>query len=179
MISIFRGGDVVAAGEGDYREALTDAGSAQGGNITDMGGKKIATHKGIANYTLGQRRGIGFAGGKPLYVGRIDAGTNTIALGTREEVSCRTVRAEKINVLIPEELVVDSAGSPRVGGRFFGKIRSYGDSRPCKLIDVNESAVTVEFDQPQFAPCPGQRLVLYNSDDNIVAGGTISTKTAV
>jgi len=167
------------AGKGDYRDALTDAGSAQAGEITDMQGKKIATHKGIANYTLGQRRGVGFAGGKPLYVGRIDARTNTIALGTREEVSCRTIKAEKINVLIPEELVVDSAGSPRVGGQFFGKIRSYGDSRPCKLIDVNESAVTVEFDQPQFAPCPGQRLVLYNSDDNIVAGGTISAKTAV
>jgi tRNA-specific 2-thiouridylase len=167
VISIFRGGDVVAAGEGDYRGALTDAGVAEGGDITDMQGKKIATHKGIANYTLGQRRGIGFAGGKPLYVGRIDAGTNTIALGTREEVSCRTIRAEKINALIPEELVA--------GGRFFGKIRSYGDSHPCRLIEVSESAVTVEFDQPQFAPCPGQRLVLYNSDDNIVVGGTIGT----
>jgi len=162
------------AGEGDYRDVLTDAEAAGGGfdklttsgDITDMRGKKIATHKGIANYTLGQRRGIGFAGGKPLYVGRIDAGTNTIALGTKEEVSSRTVRAAKINVLIPEELVAD--------GRFFGKIRSYGESRPCRLIDVNEDTVTVEFDQPQFAPCPGQRLVLYNSDDNIVAGGTIS-----
>ncbi len=163
------------AGEGDYRDALTDAGSAQGGDITDMRGKKMATHKGIANYTLGQRRGIGFAGGKPLYVGRIDARTNTIALGTREEVSSRTVRAEKINVLIPEELVVGSASSPQVGGRFFGKIRSYGESHPCKLIDVNETTMTVEFDQPQFAPCPGQRLVIYNSDDNIVVGGTIGT----
>jgi tRNA-specific 2-thiouridylase len=163
------------AGEGDYRDALTDAGAAQSGDVTDMQGRKIATHKGIANYTLGQRRGVGFAGGKPLYVGRIDAGTNTIALGTREEVSSRTVRAEKINVLIPEELVVGSASSPQVGGQFFGKIRSYGESRPCKLIEVNEGAVTVEFDQPQFAPCPGQRLVLYNSDDNIVVGGTIGT----
>jgi tRNA-specific 2-thiouridylase len=158
------------AGEGDYRDVLTDAASAQAGVITDMQGRKIATHKGIANYTLGQRRGVGFAGGRPLYVGRIDAKTNTVALGTREEVSSRNVRAEKINVLIPEELVV--------GGQFFGKIRSYGDSHLCKLIDVNEGEMTVEFDQPQFAPCPGQRLVLYNSDDNIVAGGTISAKTA-
>jgi tRNA-specific 2-thiouridylase len=159
------------AGEGDYRDVLTDARSAQGGDITDMQGKKIATHKGIANYTLGQRRGVGFAGGKPLYVGRIDARTNTIALGTKEEVSCRFVSAEKINVLIPEELVVN--------GQFFGKIRSYGDSHSCRLIDVNRGKMTVEFDQPQFAPCPGHRLVLYNSDDNIVAGGTISAKTAV
>jgi tRNA-specific 2-thiouridylase len=159
------------AGEGDYRAALTDAAVVQGGDITDMQGKKIATHKGIANYTLGQRRGVGFAGGKPLYVGRIDAKTNTIALGTKEEVSCRFVNAEKINIIIPEELVVN--------GQFFGKIRSYGDSRLCKLIGVNGDKMTVEFDQPQFAPCPGQRLVLYNSDDNIVVGGTISAKTAV
>jgi len=38
---------------------------------------------------------------------------------------------------------------------------------------VEEDKMTVEFDEPQFAPCPGQRLVLYNKDDNIVAGGTI------
>jgi tRNA-specific 2-thiouridylase len=153
------------AGEGDYRNALTDAPAAQHGDITDMQGNKIATHKGIANYTLGQRRGVGFAGGKPLYVGKIDAEKNTIALGTRDEVSFRTVSANQVNVLISEELVV--------GGQFFGKLRSYGDSRPCKLIEANEQAMTVEFDLPQFAPCPGQKLVLYNSDDNIVAGGTI------
>ena len=45
-------------------------------------------------------------------------------------------------------------------------------------IGITETDITVEFDQPQFAPCPGQRLVLYNSDDNIVAGGTISAETA-
>ena len=155
--------------EGDYRDALTNAQANQHGDITDMQGNKIATHKGIANYTLGQRRGIGFAGGKPLYVGKIDAATNTIALGTREEVSCRTIKAEKINVLIPEELVK--------GRQFFGKIRSYGNPQPCKLININETEMTVEFDKPQFAPCPGQKLVLYNSDDNIVAGGTISAET--
>jgi tRNA-specific 2-thiouridylase len=159
------------ADEGDYRNTLTDARLNRPGDITDMQGNKIATHRGIVNYTLGQRKGIGFAGGKPLYVGRITASTNTIALGTREEVSCRTIKAERINVLIPEEFVV--------GRQFFGKIRSYGDSHPCKLIDVNESAVTVEFDRPRFAPCPGQRLVLYNSADNIVAGGTILAETAV
>ena len=154
------------AGEGDYRDALTNAQANQHGDITDMQGNKISTHKGIANYTLGQRRGIGFAGGNPLYVGRINARTNTIALGTKEEVSHCTIRANQINVLMPEELVK--------GRQFFGKIRSYGNPQPCKLININETEMTVEFDKPQFAPCPGQKLVLYNSDDNIVAGGTIS-----
>jgi tRNA-specific 2-thiouridylase len=153
------------AGEGNYRAVLTDASASQPGDITDMQGNKIAEHKGIANYTLGQRRGIGFAGGKPLYVGKIDAQKNTIALGTKDEVSSRTVSANQLNVLIPDELVV--------GGQFFGKIRSYVDSHPCKLVEVNKQTMTVEFDQPQFAPCPGQRLVLYNTKGYITAGGTI------
>ena len=157
------------AGEGNYRDALTDVQTNQAGNITDMQGNRIGMHKGIANYTLGQRRGIGFAGGKPLYVGKIDARTNTIALGTREEVGCHTIKANQINTLILEELVT--------GSQLFGKIRSYGDPRPCKLIGIRETDMTVEFNQPQFAPCPGQKLVLYNSDDNIVTGGTISAET--
>jgi tRNA-specific 2-thiouridylase len=153
------------AGQGDYRVVLTDAAFNTPGDITDMQGSKISKHKGIANFTLGQRRGVGFAGGKPLYVGKIDSEKNTIALGTRDEVSSRTVSANQLNVLIPEEFIV--------GGQFFGKIRSYVDSHPCKLTDVNNDAMTVEFDQPQFAPCPGQKLVLYNSEGYIVAGGTI------
>ena len=159
------------AGENDYRVALTDAEANQAGEITNMQGNKIGTHRGIANYTLGQRRGIGFAGGKPLYVGKINAQTNTITLTTREEISSHTVRANQINTLIPQELAT--------GKRMYGKIRSYGDPQPCKLIDVNKTAITVEFDQPQFAPCPGQRLVLYNSANNIIAGSTISWETAL
>jgi len=153
------------AGEGDYRTALADTDANQDGDITDMKGNKIGAHKGIANYTLGQRRGIGFAGGKPLYVAKIDAETNTIALGSRDEVSSRIIKANRINVLLAQDYVSDK--------RVFGKIRSYGDPQPCKVVDGGEAAMTVEFDESQFAPCPGQRLVLYDRDDNIIAGGTI------
>ena len=93
------------AGEGDYRLTLADGTANRPGDITDMQGNKIGTHKGIANYTLGQRRGVGFAGGVPLYVGKIDARTNTIALGTRGEVGCHTFKANQINILIPEKFV--------------------------------------------------------------------------
>ena len=154
------------AGAGDYRAALIGTEANRSGDITDMQGKKIATHKGIANYTLGQRRGIGFAGGEPLYVGKIDPKTNTVALGTRDEVSSRTITANQINVLIPEELAP--------GERLFGKIRSYGPSAPCRVVNASETDMTAEFDEPQFAPCPGQKLVLYDNEDNIVAGGTIT-----
>ncbi len=161
------------AGEGDYRAALIGNGAKQNGDITDMKGNKIGTHNGIANYTLGQRRGIGFAGGKPLYVGKIDARSNTIALGTKDEVSYRTIKANQINTLIPEELVE--------GKKVYGKIRSYGEPGPCNVIEarlpaakVGQTDMTVEFNQPQFAPCPGQKLVLYNNEGHVIAGGTIA-----
>jgi len=155
------------AGEQDYRVALESDSAHHPGDMTDMQGRKIGTHKGIANYTLGQRRGLGFAGGQPLYVGRIDAANNTVALGTREEVSTPLVRAGQRNTLLP--------GQFTPGARLFGKIRSYGDPRPCTLIDLPSDGMAVEFEQPQFAPCPGQRLVLYDDQENVVAGGVIQT----
>ncbi len=153
------------AGEQDYRLALEDNATNRPGDMMDMQGRKIGVHKGIANYTLGQRRGLGFAGGKPLYVGRIDAAANIVALGTREEVSTRVVHAAYRNTLLPEKLTPDA--------RLSGKIRSYGDPRPCKLMDLTPDGMTVEFDEAQFAPCPGQRLVLYDEQENVVAGGAI------
>lgn len=153
------------AGEGDYRRVLAENQVNKTGDITDMDGNRIGAHKGIANYTLGQRRGIGFAGGRPLYVGKIDARTNTIALGTREQVCCQVVRADNINVLIPQQFAA--------GSGCFGKIRSYTQANRCKIISAESDKMTVEFDQPQFASSAGQKLVLYNEDDFIIAGGTI------
>jgi tRNA-specific 2-thiouridylase len=154
------------AGEKDYRKALNKAQTNQSGDIMDMEGNKVGTHKGIANYTLGQRRGIGFAGGEPLYVGKIDSETNTIVLGTREDVSLKKITAERINILIPQGLIKNN--------KLYGKIRSYGSPKPCSLLEVIQNEITVEFKEPQFAPCPGQKLVLYDRDDNVVAGGTIA-----
>jgi tRNA-specific 2-thiouridylase len=153
------------AGEQDYRLALNGDETGRPGAVTDMQGREIGTHKGIAHYTLGQRRGLGIAGGRPLYVGRIDLTTNTVALGTREEVSTRTVRAAHCNLLVPEQLTPET--------RLLGKVRSYGPPRPCRLVDLTPDGLTVEFDQPQFAPCPGQRLVLYDERDTVLAGGVI------
>ncbi|MHC4153471.1 MAG: tRNA 2-thiouridine(34) synthase MnmA [Planctomycetota bacterium] len=154
------------ANEGDYTQALLESNRNNCGDITDMQDNRIGAHRGISNYTLGQRRGIGFAGGKPLYVGRIDARSNSIALGTRDEVSSCTIKANRMNVLISEELTVDKL--------LFGKIRSYGEPQPCRIVHLDGTDVTVEFDEAQFAPCPGQRLVLYNHSDDLVAGGTIT-----
>ncbi|MFC1762540.1 tRNA 2-thiouridine(34) synthase MnmA [Planctomycetota bacterium] len=153
------------AGEADYRNALDDEQRHQPGRLTDMQGKALGEHQGIANYTLGQRKGLGYAGGKPLYVGRIDPDTNTVALGTRDEVTTPYVTAEAINLLAPKPL--------EVGQALGGKIRSYSDPEPCHVEAVDEDRITVAFDDPVFAPTPGQRLVLYDAKDRVLAGGTI------
>jgi tRNA-specific 2-thiouridylase len=151
--------------EGDYRGLFEDAELNRHGQIQDMQGRTIGTHKGITNYTIGQRRGVGFAGGQPLYVAGLNANTNTITLGKREEVSHSIIQADQINVLIPELL--------RPGQSLSGKVRSYGQVHPCEVIEFSEENLTVRFDQPVFAPCPGQKLVLYDRQENIAAGGTI------
>jgi tRNA-specific 2-thiouridylase len=151
--------------DGDYRGALTEPEYNRPGSLTDTDGNVIGTHRGIANYTIGQRRGLGFAGGKPLYVARIDAATNTVTLGTRDRVLQRTVTAEDTNILFPERFAA--------GGRLLGKIRSYGRPQPCKIHEADKNHVTAVFDKPQFAPCSGQRLVLYDENDFVAAAGTI------
>jgi len=151
------------AGEGDYRNAL----QAQpvDGPILDMAGREIGRHGGIANFTVGQRKGTGIAVGRPLYVVKINAVENSITVGEWDEVSRRNVRAREINVLVPGEL--------QTKARLLGKIRSQGEPLPCVVTDLDGDRLEVEFDRAQFAPTPGQRLVLYNAEGQVVVGGVI------
>ena len=153
------------AGQGDYRMALSAEQADRCGDLTDMAGNRIGEHRGISNYTLGQRKGLGFAGGKPLYVGRIDPCRNTVALGTRQEVSFERIAAGEPNVLIRGQYMANTPA--------FGKVRSYGQPQPCTIETAEPDGFTVQFDEPCFAPCPGQRLVLYNAQGQIIAGGVI------
>lgn len=162
--------DLCFAGGRDYRLALGADALGRGGPILDTAGKVLGQHDGIENFTIGQRKGVRVAAGKPIYVIRIDAARNAIVVGTREDASRRTVRTAEPNVLLPDELVP--------GARVQGKIRSYGSPDPCTVDAVSDAAMTVTFDTPQFAPTPGQRLVLYNDHDEVVGGGIIESSDA-
>ena len=100
---------------------------------------------------------------------RITVRTKAFSLSTkttnRKQPSKKYTYANQINILVADEIPLNR--------KLFGKIRSYGEPQPCKLINVNDREISVEFNRPQFAPCPGQRLVLYDEADNVVAGGTI------
>ncbi len=153
------------AGEGDYRAVLEIKEAQTEGDMLNMEGEKIATHKGVANYTIGQRRGLGFAGGEPLYVGKIDAMNNTVSLGKRQQVSKKVIKADEVNVLIESEY--------KTGSKLFGKIRSGGEPMACRLVTAGGDSMTVEFDAAVFGPSPGQRIVLYDENENVVCGGVI------
>ncbi len=153
------------AGEGDYRRAFDDCKEEKTGSVLDCSGNEIGQHQGISNYTVGQRKRIPIQTGTPLFVIKLIPEQNAIVVGTREEAYKKEVEAEKLNLLVPEMV--------QRGKRLLGKIRSYHSAEPCTLNEVGEDSIAVEFDEPQFAPTPGQHLVLYDNRQRVIVGGTI------
>lgn len=151
------------AAEGDYRKLLTDVPCGPG-PICDTEGRILGEHKGIHQYTIGQRRGLGISSADGLYVLEILPATNTIVVGPRERGFRSEIRAVSVNELQPEKL--------RVGAEFLGKIRSVGEPDTCRVTRADAECLEVHFDTPVFAPASGQHLVLYD-DEAIVAGGVI------
>ncbi|HUT26247.1 MAG TPA: tRNA 2-thiouridine(34) synthase MnmA [Sumerlaeia bacterium] len=159
--------EICFAGEGDYRNALGEAARPSPGPIVDVDGNVLGRHRGIGHYTVGQRRGLGIAAPQPLYVLRVDAGRNTLVVGTRRQAYGSLVRARRLNALLPDAL--------DVGVRLFGKIRSIGEPAPCTVVDARADELAVRFEPPVFAPAPGQHLVLYDLNGRVVGGGAIRT----
>jgi tRNA-specific 2-thiouridylase len=156
--------DICFAAEGDYRRLLPESARAAPGPIVDPEGNVLGRHTGIAHYTVGQRRGLGIAAARPLYVLGICPRTNTIVAGPREAADCRDVAASDLNLL--------EAGRVAPGARLAGKLRSAGEPAPLTVTEAAEDALRVTFDEPCFAPTPGQSLVLYDGDE-VVGGGII------
>jgi tRNA-specific 2-thiouridylase len=131
------------------------------GPIINREGKPIGTHRGICRYTVGQRKGLRIAAPDPHYVTKVDAANNTIQVGTLEETKLREIRVADLNWI----------SSPK-GDSFHAtvKVRSMTKDKPA-TIEVKGSEAKVVFDEPQFAPAPGQSAVFYDGD--MVQGGGI------
>ncbi|MHB0912747.1 MAG: tRNA 2-thiouridine(34) synthase MnmA [Armatimonadota bacterium] len=149
-------------GQDDYRRVM-DTGSP--GQILDEDGNIIGAHNGIAHYTIGQRKGIHIPHAEPLYVASIDAKANTITVAPRRSLLRDIISVVEANVLIEDALKPER--------KLRGKIRSQGEPAPCAVLAVGPSSFTVRFFEQAFAPAPGQRLVLYDENDHVVAGGII------
>ena len=130
------------------------------GDIVDTKGNILGRHKGIVNYTKGQRKGLGVAAGKPVYVTGIDVEKNQVILGSREDLLQETLQAADINLLLDNFPETASA-----------KIRYAHKPAEC-CLEYNDNILKVSFNIPQEAVTPGQAIVIYD-EDTVVGGGVI------
>jgi tRNA-uridine 2-sulfurtransferase len=130
------------------------------GEIVDRDGKLLGRHEGQHNFTIGQRRGLGLAGGEPLYVLQKDAQANRIVVGTREHLAATRV------ALIDAHLHRDPAQVRTV------RLRYHAKPIPCAVREPAENDLVLELDQPALAIAPGQ-LACLMSEDRVVGYGTI------
>jgi len=153
----------------DYGSFLEQRNShiAKPGYFVDTKGNVLAQHKGIAYYTIGQRKGLGIALGWPAYVVDIRPETNTVVLGTNDEVFAKALIASDLN-FIP----FDNLDKPM---KATVKIRYSAKEAPALIIPLGDGQVKVEFEQKQRAITPGQSVVFYDGD--ILIGGGIIQKT--
>ena len=158
--------DICFVPDGDYAEFIEKqcGFKANDGDFVDTSGNKLGTHKGVIRYTIGQRKGLGIALGKPAFVIDKDPETNEVTLGDEELLFYRRVLVRDVNFIAFDKL----ESSMRVTA----KLRYRHNEQPAILIPADNGCVIIEFDEPQRAPSPGQAAVFYDGEI-VVGGGTI------
>lgn len=155
--------------DNDYRrfikERIPDLAERVGeGNYVDKNGKILGKHKGYPFYTIGQRKGLEIALGQPMYVVDIDAETNTIVLGERDDLNKKELMVEGINLM----------KYPKIEGEMevITKIR-YNNKGTLSRISQQGDKIKVEFYESAWAITPGQSAVFLEGRD-VIGGGVIS-----
>lgn len=160
--------DICFVPDGDYAAFLERyaGGCPPPGNFVDAAGHPLGRHKGIIHYTVGQRKNLGISLGRPAFVQRIDPQKNEVLLTTEEQdLFTRHVMAENVNFISIPALTGPLA--------VMAKIRYAHPMSPATLSpDAASGRVTVEFEEAQRAPAPGQAVVFYQGE-SVVGGGTI------
>jgi tRNA-specific 2-thiouridylase len=139
-------------------------GKENAGKIIDKEGNLLGKHRGIQYYTIGQRRGLGIAKGRPLYVIEIDKENNSIVVGEKKDLFKDELLAYKLNWISIESL--------REEIEVTAKIRYLHKEAKALVSPHGKNTVFVKFREPQSAITPGQSVVFYQ-DDVLVGGGTI------
>ncbi|HEX2295203.1 MAG TPA: tRNA 2-thiouridine(34) synthase MnmA, partial [Actinomycetota bacterium] len=137
------------------------------GPIRDATGAVVGAHRGIGRYTVGQRRGLGIALGRPVFVTSIDAASNSITIGGRGDLLVSELRLDELSFV----------GAPPAGGtRVLVQHRAHGDAFPA-VVD----GPAVRFDSPVEAAAPGQSAALYSDDDpsELLGGGIIASTVSL
>jgi tRNA-uridine 2-sulfurtransferase len=131
------------------------------GEIVSERGEVIGRHNGVHNFTIGQRKGLGFAAGKPLYVLSIDPEKNRIVVGEDDVLRKTVCEVESTNWI--------SCEKPSGLIRAFAKIRHKHEPAPATIEPLDATTARITFDIPQRAITPGQAAVFYDGD--VVLGG--------
>ena len=134
------------------------------GPIVDKKGNVLGQHKGIHLFTIGQRRGLEIATGKPLYVISIDRERKTVVVGEDKDVYRNELIAADVNWIARDRLVDPVLVK--------AKIRYRHKPAEATLIPLREGEIKVEFDSPQKAVTPGQAVVFYRGEE-VLGGGWI------
>ena len=134
------------------------------GNFVDLEGNILGKHKGIIHYTVGQRKGLNIAFGKPMYVLKLKPETNEVVLGSNEEVFTNKLYCNRLNFMAIDDL--------RDTMSVKAKIRYNHKGDKCTIKKVDEDLVECIFEQPQRAVTPGQAVVFYDGA-YVLGGGTI------
>lgn len=148
----------------DYKNFLQtfapEADALKSGEIVSTDGKILGHHSGVANYTIGQRKGLGIAAEYPLYVKKIDVDARKIFVGKNAELFSKTLTARDVHWIYKPQLPKILQAKIRYGSRF----------ATCGVAE-EENFLRVNFSEPQRAITPGQSIVFYESDE--VLGGAI------
>ena len=159
--------DICFIPDGDYAKFIEEYTGIkqQCGDYLDIEGRVIGKHKGAVKYTLGQRKGLGIALGKPQFIISKSMADNTVTLGD-EKYLFKNKAVIKDCRFIPFDVLDRSV-------KVTAKVRYRQKDEPAVIHPLNQTDVLLEFDQPQRAVTPGQAAVFYDGD-TVVGGGTIS-----
>ena len=133
------------------------------GEIVTESGEVVGHHQGVHNFTVGQRKGLGFATGKPLYVLSIDAANNRVVVGEDDALRSTACEIETVNWVSCEQ--------PSQPIRAMVKIRHKHPPARATVTAFSENRAAIVFDAPQRAITRGQAAVLYDKGDRVLAGG--------
>ena len=158
--------DICFVPNGNYASVIEKLrpGAADPGDIVDMDGHVLGTHKGVIHYTIGQRRGLGIGGlGDPLYVVKLDPEKRHVIVGPKSALSTRIVPVTDVNWLGES----DFEGEFQIAAR----IRSTRPPRPAILRATGKNRAEIELLDPEEGVSPGQACVFYAPDSSRVLGG--------
>lgn len=148
----------------DYRAFLDGRVDSPPGEMRDSSGELIAEHRGLASYTIGQRKGLGIATGEPRYVTGLDPVRNIVTIGAEEDLFADTAEVRQLSWV--------SGQAPPAGTRIEAKARYKADPAPATLASYTPGGAMVRFDRRQRALTPGQAIAFYRGEE-LLGGGSI------